>query len=64
MRATIFGVKARLTMERNRRCRGSSRLIIEPRELRDGGIYLGKRDTGRDRTEDLRMPAREVHIIE
>ena len=33
-------------------------------ELGDRGIYLGKRHAGRDRTEDLRMPAREVDVIE
>ena len=31
MRATTFGVKARLTILRNRRCRGSSMLIMDPR---------------------------------
>ena len=33
-------------------------------ELRDRGSDLAQRHAGRDRTEDLRMPARIVHVIE
>ncbi len=38
MRATTFGVNARLTIERSRWCRGSSSTIIEPKYSEISGL--------------------------
>lgn len=38
MRATTFGVNARLTIERSRWCRGSSSTIIEPKYSLISGV--------------------------
>ena len=39
MRATTFGVNARLTIERSRWCRGSSSTIIEPKYSDTSGVW-------------------------
>jgi hypothetical protein len=39
VRATTFGVNARLTIERNRWCRGSSSTIIEPKNSATSGAW-------------------------
>ena len=63
MRASTFGVNARLTIARSRRWRGSSSDDHRTDVFGDLDGHVVERRAGRDGAEDLRMPARVLDVL-